>query len=810
MKRRLFPQIALWLLASGFCSACQDEIIATPPSVTDGETVSVEVIFDMEDVQDACDLLPQQGAATTRGASPAGGAIKVELLPAAATRTIEQEKPAALTNVYMVQKKADGATVMVLNNQSVSLGTKQTLTGLQADADSQLYILAANGGTLNTAITKDNLADWAVTSASVNSATDISKMPYYLHLKHVKIVADASAAGKYIIQSLQGHDARLRLHRLAARVNVSWTFEGDIATDYTLQEVTLQDTPLKYQVFPLDGQDAYPDLMDQYYTAKLYDASSGSNSTTASCWVARNVRGTANISNENMRSKDYAPQGSSYLLFMATRKGTTKRIVYRIYLGGNSIQDFNVQDNTNYNYHLTFTTDDKIANTDDRVQLLDGASASEGNTTFVPTANCFMVKPGGSFHFDPFLFHRVEGGEEKDVENTVLTGWAKDVNRGGICRVEVIWQTRENGDTGDPVLGIANSSLDHTNIVELTDADNNPLTSVSATGYTQPGQCHIHCRVAPNTAGGNGLIAAYDKNGTVLWSWHLWVTDYNPDPHGNASVLDDENKRKQKYTYRGDKDWLPMMDRNIGAQKGFVGFPKDELERSRANGLGYSHGRKDPSPGSFSKKKLNKVTVTEGVVDGLLNMYGPDGYTVISRDMKASGAQNELWTFTNILGWGYCQTTYWSGNEKTFYDPSPQGWRVPSYQTLLNFFSNRSYTGTNTIDTSISANSALNGKDAGKDNTVANGGALIQYGTTDQEVTYVRLTGYRRDKDSFEGINSFVALWAREHNSSRNTQAWSFAVNNTGTIVSKTYCTDLTSKWMRSDAHQVRCIQEIE
>ena len=582
MKRRLFPQIALWLLASGFCSACQDEIIATPPSVTDGETVSVEVTFDTEDVQDACDLLPQQGAATTRTACPKGGAIKVELLPAAATRSIEQEKPTELKNVYVVQKKADGTTVMVLDNQPVSLGTKQTLTNLKADNDSQLYILAANGATLNTAITKDNLADWAVTSASVNSvATDISKMPYYLHLEHVKITADG------IIQSLQGHDARLRLRRLAARINITWAFEGAIASGYTLREVTLQDTPLKYHAFPLDGKNVYPDLIDQYYTAKLYDAGSGNGSTnTASCWIARNVRGTANISNETMRSKDYAPQGSSYLLFVATRTDNPKqRLTYRIYLGGNSINDFNVQDNTNYTYRLTFTTDDNIANTDDRVQLLDGTSASVGNTTFVPTANCFMVKPGGSFHFDPFLFHRVEGGVEKDVENTVLTGWAKNANRGGICSVRVLWQTRENGDTGDPVLGVVNSSSDHTNIVELTDADNNPLTSMSTAGYTQPGQCHIHCRVVPNTIGGNGVIAAYDKNDEILWSWHLWVTDYAPSATGLDEYYNDPTKRKLRFTY-SNANVLPMMDRNLGAMMGYVGTaPTTYQDMSKANGL---------------------------------------------------------------------------------------------------------------------------------------------------------------------------------------------------------------------------------
>ena len=636
MKRRLFPQIALWLLASGFCSACQDEIIATPPSVTDGNTVSVEVTFDTEDVQDACDLLPQQGAATTRTASPKGGAIKVELLPAAATRSIEQEKPTALTNVYIAQKKSDG-TIVILNSGkplTLSLGTKQTLTGLQVDDDSQLYILAANGATLNVTPSASNLADWAVTSASVNSVeTDISKMPYYLHLKHVKITSGG------IIQSLQGHDARLRLRRLAARINITWQFQGDIAKYYTLREVTLQDTPLKYHAFPLDGKDTYPDLIDQYYTAKLYDAGSGSSSTniqnTASCWIARNVRGTANISNETMRSKDYAPQGSSYLLFVATRKDNPKqRLTYRIYLGGNSIQDFNVQDNTNYTYGLTFTTDDNIANNDDRVQLLDGSAASVGNTTFVPTANCFMVKPGGSFHFDPFLFHRVEGGVETDVENSVLKGWA--ASRGGICYVKVLWQTRENGDTGDPVLGVVNSSTDHTNIVELTGTDNKSLASVVTTGYTAPDQCHIHCRVAPNTTGGNGVIAAYDKNGDILWSWHLWVTDYAPDSHGNASVLGDPNKRKQKYVGNGAADQLPMMDRNLGALAGYVELPAadDAFARSRAAGTMYQRGRKDPFLGSFSSKTINSVTVgtnNTAPIDGLQNMYGPDGSSFIPR-----------------------------------------------------------------------------------------------------------------------------------------------------------------------------------
>lgn len=810
MKKQFLYFAFLFTAVCGML-ACQDDELVEPLHPSDGsQGVSVEVVFDTEEVGDACDYLSPQGTsrsvavcngASHRDVSHSGashnGAIKVELLPTSVSRAtnLDTSKPIQLTNVNIVQRKKDKTLVSVSLNGPVSLGAKQTLSGLSPDEDSDLFIFTRNGINGND-LTTANLSTCAVTSTEINKITEdtgVTNMPYYLHLEHVKIVQDATT-NNYIIQSNEGHDARFRLRRLASRVNVTWSFN---VQDYTLQEVTLQDTPLKYLAFPSETESTYPDLMDQYYTVKLYDANNSDATTTtnsASCWVARNVRGTANVATEAMRDKERAPQGSSFLNFVATKNDEKDRLIYRVYLGGNSIQDFNVQDNTNYNYNLTFNSSEQIADTDGRVQLLNGSPASKGNTTFVPTANCFMVKPGGSFHFDPFLYRRAG----RDDENTVLKKWVSSY--GGIASVKVLWQTRENGDTGDPVLGIANNSVnDHTNIVELTNADNTSLTSASATAFTEKNQCHIHCRVAPNTKGGNGLIVAYAANGKILWSWHLWVTDYNPDPHGNASVLNDENKRKQKYTYRGE-EWLPMMDRNIGAQKGFVTVPGSELDRSRANGIGYSHGRKDPSLGSFSRDKQEEIPITEGAVDGLLNMYGPDGYSVISRDITQPNPyyQDEDWTFLNVLKWGYCKTTGWDGNEKTFYDPSPQGWRVPPYKALLNFFSSKIWGG--------GGQSSLNGLESNisKNNILSNGGALIQYGTNESDVAYVRLTGYRRFYNGFTGINKFTALWARENNSNTTT-AWAFAINY---LEGASYI-DLSSKWARSDAHQIRCIQEM-
>ena len=73
-----------------------------------------------------------------------------------------------------------------------------------------------------------------------------------------------------------------------------------------------------------------------------------------------------------------------------------------------------------------------------------------------------MIAPGGAFCFDPFKYQI--NGNDNNV-NTTLKGWAGD--EGGIASVKVIWQTKENGDLGDPVLGIVNSNDDHTNIVDL-------------------------------------------------------------------------------------------------------------------------------------------------------------------------------------------------------------------------------------------------------------------------------------------------------------------------------------------------------
>ncbi len=153
---------------------------------------------------------------------------------------------------------------------------------------------------------------------------------------------------------------------------------------------------------------------------------------------------------------------------------------------------------------------------------------------------------------------------------------------------------------------------------------------------------------------GNTVIAVKGNDGKIKWSWHIWVTNYEPS---------------------GD-----IMDRNLGALSN-LNTPVSEWWKSR--GLFYQWGRKDPFPNSY-----------KGTSPFPLFYYDEDGTEVLaaiesasSGDLQAS-VEKPLKFFSD----GYLSTTSWTGsagsdswgynssgnNKKSVYDPSPIGWKVPN------------------------------------------------------------------------------------------------------------------------------------
>lgn len=144
---------------------------------------------------------------------------------------------------------------------------------------------------------------------------------------------------------------------------------------------------------------------------------------------------------------------------------------------------------------------------------------------------------------------------------------------------------------------------------------------------------YVEFSIASDIEYGNALIAVTNSSGEILWSWHIWVCDFEPE----VTI--------QKYT-----SGVALMDRNLGATDNEYTTNWETFRR--AEGLFYQWGRKDP----FTQ---NNFTVRTA-------------FNYQSEAIKAPTefAASDHWINSDISG-------LWSVNKKTMYDPCPVGWRVP-------------------------------------------------------------------------------------------------------------------------------------
>ena len=140
---------------------------------------------------------------------------------------------------------------------------------------------------------------------------------------------------------------------------------------------------------------------------------------------------------------------------------------------------------------------------------------------------------------------------------------------------------------------------------------------------------------------GNALVAVKNAEGTILWSWHIWLVNFDPDATAQ--------------TYQSG---AVMMDRNLGATSVLV----DDV---RGYGLLYQWGRKDPFVGAGNKNDDEILAQTYP-----LNIMKWEFLGVVSLEYLIENP-------TNAINGSWNQDmTLWDSS-KTVYDPCPLGWRVP-------------------------------------------------------------------------------------------------------------------------------------
>ncbi len=206
---------------------------------------------------------------------------------------------------------------------------------------------------------------------------------------------------------------------------------------------------------------------------------------------------------------------------------------------------------------------------------------------------------------------------------------------------------------------------------------------------------------------GNLLFAVEKIDGEdsdILWSWHLWFTDYNPDAIADANRASIEAGIGRKYTYgdypgavhryadaegiaESDAVWGGMyqdkfiMDRNIGERDTFA-------SEYGAGSVFYEFGRKDPFPGKgaiyYDGDDYPSVRTSScySFIESVELPYDYFAPTTSASDNWSTepDARSALyiWNDSNILA-----SNYFEG--KSIFDPSPLGWRVPVSATWNNF-----------------------------------------------------------------------------------------------------------------------------
>ncbi|MCC8062950.1 MAG: DUF4906 domain-containing protein [Rikenellaceae bacterium] len=474
----------------------------------------------------------------------------------------------------------------------------------------------------------------------------------------------AAAAGVVMMGSYTGEVASgtpvtgVRLERLAAKVVFKYKTS---LPGFTVSGVQLKNVPAGFRFaeaaagnvnFPAVTADSHID----YPAEDLAKAAPDGDYKKIVWYMPENLsRASAPVPAVGDRTPDKSDGRPAYVEVsgILNAGGQCRKAVYRILLGdlgsaGTSFADFNVKRNHIY----TVTLD------------VQGVNAGDNRITVesFDMSNCGMVSPNGS---DSVTFDI-----RKCLNNGFTTEQALNAMLGASSTLtaDVLWQ---DGN----VIGTSDIALDKVN----------GLLTVKSTKVTE----------------GNAVVALYpDGNkaqGTVLWSWHIWVTKYRPDEAGIATRAANTAypvTGGQVHTYGTEfqkENGLSrvIMDRNLGATAALYKLVTTNAENYPTYGLFYQWGRKDPFP------KAPEGDVVQGSVASqpTYNSQGePVGFTekVLGPVTIATAVKNPkvfYYNETEPYDWNSVPDDglWGDGAPKSAYDPCPKGWRIAPIGTWDDF-----------------------------------------------------------------------------------------------------------------------------
>ena len=378
-------------------------------------------------------------------------------------------------------------------------------------------------------------------------------------------------------------------------------------------------------------------------------------------------------------------------------------------------------------------------------------SNSQGEATVENTANCYVVNSKGTYSIPLVYGCAIKNSSDNKVsynKSTYVNHAGAQINSPYIYKMvttvdgaKLVWQDVQGMVT---VKGLSTDG--HSLIFEIGD----------------------------KIAQGNAVVAA-TANGTVIWSWHIWVTDR--DVSVNAAIP--TKAYDPNYTYNfmpvplgwcdvvtypivtvAPSNFYVSLHQGQSGKNLSATIPQAGSTATSGNFTYYQWGRKDPFVGSTGTGNDCKPWY-----DGNGTQQSSLKTDNSTRTTKAYGIKNPE-NFITGDQWDKGTTTYddWNANlssttapsqpfnytpvEKTVYDPSPVGYKLPPTKAFTGFTSNGENMDSNT---SNDCNGSWD----------TNGWKFFTNGYKTGEQDFWIAGGYREKSDGKQySVNTYGRYWA--------------------------------------------------
>lgn len=325
---------------------------------------------------------------------------------------------------------------------------------------------------------------------------------------------------------------------------------------------------------------------------------------------------------------------------------------------------------------------------------------AEGNS------NCYIIQGPGFYTFDVGMAGNGKyPGNDEDVTDTDFT-----IEELGFDPAKLITSENFKLDwlwaSGTSFDAIKASSPEGTKDVDIVEKI---ITNIALSGTD--GIMQIQLAEAASSLSGNIMVALYedtnknskcDAKEKIVWSWHLWLGSPVAQHYKFANTDNAIEGTDDKGEPLNNTDWY-MLDRNLGAESNELGNP-------RSAGFYYQFGRKDPFIGyasqngstTWASNRLTTYLNTETFPSHAAWTTSSNGLTFnVDNVRNYPMSMFDEASKAEVFEKGWLQgTTTTINNSKTFFDPCPPGYKLPTTREWDNFKNSEFYNKNESISSS--------------------------------------------------------------------------------------------------------------